>query len=119
MSESVDQAMELTAEKQKRPLEDPIEEPTEKAAKSSGSEQSEIVKKHLELGKKITKRLPALGPISDGSHICMVGDELHKMSSHSLKKLREKNVIIKKEAVWVCSSELLREEGYYHNSEEW
>ena len=71
------------------------------------------MKKHLELGKKITKKLPALGPISDGSHICMVGDELHKMSSKGLKTLRQKNMLIKKEAVWACSPKLLFEASYY------
>ena len=116
MSESVDQAMEQSAEKQKRPLADPIEQSTEKAARRFvPDEQPEIAKQHLELGEKIQKKLPAKGPLSNGNHICMVGDELHEMSPKSLNILREKKIIIKKEPIWVCSPELLRAEGYYNS----
>ena len=115
MSESVDQAMEQSAEKQKRPLADPIEQSTEKAARRFvPDEQPEIAKQHLELGEKIQKKLPAKGPLSNGNHIVMVGDELHTMSSQGFKRLREENVIFKKEVIWVCSSELLRQAGYYY-----
>jgi len=104
---------------EKRPLPGDPEEstPCKKQAMSSTSvlseEQLETAKQQTELAKKLPKKLPAQGPLSNGDHIVMVGDELHTMSSKGFKRLREENMIFKKEVIWVCSPELLREAGYY------